>query len=266
MFISVLSSLTAWAYPAPMFRTVALTGQVAPDTGGAIYNNFSPPQIDAVGGVMFSAYLLPGGAITTANDTGIWSEKTGSLSLRAREGSQAPGTPVGSSFGTFHAQEFPTTLTRTGQLMVRNNLRLGEGGVTAANDFGLWVERTDGLELVAREGGSATGVQAGALWTFFEFPVVNSHGQVAFQGALQNGFGGVTAENNQGVWAENAGGLVLKVRKGDIAPGLPTPTYFGSPMLNNLRFNDAGQIAFISIINGPNVTPASNITIAMPAV
>src|SRR5262245_13793298 len=97
--ILVSMSLVAAAHAAAL-RTVALTGQPAPDTaGGGTYESFGTyvhsqgqfvyggPVLNDAGQVAFRANLTGSGVDSTTNQ-GIWSEGSGSLSLVARTGSQ----------------------------------------------------------------------------------------------------------------------------------------------------------------------------------
>ena len=95
-------------------RTVALTGNAAAGTSGGVYGEFGAPGIDVNGGAIFSAYLGIGpGGVTSSNDTTIWSERTGSVALLAREGDPAPSTTstfqdlfLGRSGGTANADGY----------------------------------------------------------------------------------------------------------------------------------------------------------------
>jgi hypothetical protein len=75
------------------------------------------------------------------------------LELVAREGRQAPGTPSGSNFN-FGARFVPTlVLNDAGRLSLFAQLQTGAGGVTSANDVGIWAEDLAGvLRLIVREG------------------------------------------------------------------------------------------------------------------
>src|SRR5262249_3118000 len=85
------------------------------------------------------------------NDYGIWSDSSGTLTLIAREGAQAPGTPDGVNFpGNF--QDFGNPgLNDSGQTAFSAGLT--GAGVDASNDNGIWAtDRTGVLQLIVREG------------------------------------------------------------------------------------------------------------------
>ena len=81
-------------------RTVALSGDPAPDTGaGIVFDHFNTAEIviNEAGQVAFRSVLV-GPGVNSDNDRGLWSEGSGALSLVAREGSPAPGTVAGVEF------------------------------------------------------------------------------------------------------------------------------------------------------------------------
>ena len=77
---------------APTFRTVALTGRPAPDAGaGVVFSDFfapnqaAPAQLNRYGRAVFAA-TVTGSGVSAANDSGLWSEGSGTLRMVAREG------------------------------------------------------------------------------------------------------------------------------------------------------------------------------------
>lgn len=104
------------------------------------------------------------------------------------------------------------------QVLYRGNLVVGTGGVTASSDTGLWVHNGTSSRLAAREGNvtpDSSGTATTTVWTSFGNFTISPSGRVAFVGSLLVGTGGVTANDDNGLWAENsAGQLVLVVREG----------------------------------------------------
>jgi hypothetical protein len=102
------------------------------------------------GKVAFSGLFQSGSfGVTTDNDAGVWSEGLGALRLVAREGTQAPETTAGALFQSLDAP----ALNEFGQVAFYATLRTGAGGVTSANDTGIWGEDPLGnLRLIIREG------------------------------------------------------------------------------------------------------------------
>ena len=163
---------------------------------------------------------LTGSGVDSTNNQGVWSEGSGSLSLVARTGSQAPGAPGGVNFRIDPAFElFSPVLNSAGQTAFY-------GGLTDGN-VGLWSEGSGSLTLVARSGIQAPGTPAGVNLSFsaglspfhLDWPKLNDAGQTAFVGALTGA--GVTSTNNWGVWSNGSGSLELVARAGDQAPGTP---------------------------------------------
>jgi hypothetical protein len=95
------------------------------------------------------------------------------------------------------------------------------GGVTAANNSGIWADSgTNGLCLVARTGTPAPGYSGtSSVGTFFILsdPVYADDDAVAFMGTLAT-TGNVTATSKIGIWATTSGTLALVAREADPAP------------------------------------------------
>jgi hypothetical protein len=104
---------------------------------------------------------------------------------------------------------------------------------------------------VAVSGQQAPGVPDGAVFAgsspaFFNQALINNAGQVSFTAILQEGAGGVTSDNRSGVWSGDVDGLSLVARSSDQAPNALDGALFAA--FSTLRFNDAGQTAFIAIL------------------
>jgi len=271
-FLVSLSSI-AVAHAAAL-RMVALTGQQAPGTSsGVTYSGFGA-YYDSLAGVFFRGPVLndagnaafranvTGIGVGSTNNQGVWSEGSGSLSLVARAGSQAPGAPSGGKFRIDPAFElFSPVLNSAGQTAFY-------GGLTDGN-VGLWSEGSGGLNLVARSGVQAPGAPAGVNLSFaagfspfhLDWPKLNDAGQTAFVGTLTGA--GVTSTNNWGVWSNGSGSLELVARAGDQAPGTPSGVIYGvstfsfTPTLVG-GLNDAGQITFWANLAGSGVVGNQN--------
>ncbi|MDP9175007.1 MAG: hypothetical protein M3O30_14265 [Planctomycetota bacterium] len=80
----------------------------------------------------------------------------------------------------------------------------------------------DNVEILIAAGSSAPGVPQGLFASFSTTvsPTINNAGGEAFLAQLQDGVGGVTASNDQGIWASDLSGNVqLVARVGSAAPG-----------------------------------------------
>ncbi len=118
------------------------------------------------GHLVFPGFLQVGSgspAVTAANASGIWKTAGGNLFLVARTGTVVPDLP-GSQFAT--VPEVPG-LSESGEVSLLSTLAIGSGGVTTANDTGLWSEiGGGGLRLLLREDDnvpSLPGVKVGAF-------------------------------------------------------------------------------------------------------
>ena len=237
----------------PSIHVVALSGSQAPGLPeGTQFHSVGAPVLNNVGEVVFSGRAGPQGAGIQETISGIWfADAPGNVTLLFRGGEQAPGAPIGAVFLGF----FLPILNDRGEIAFNGLLEIGQGGVDESNDEGQWGPGASGaLALLAREGSQAEGAPIGANFSTFSFanlnspgPVMNGSGEIAFLGVLQTGTGGVTAQNNTGIWGPNALGIpTLLAREGSQAPGAPAGVVFddiaefaGAPSLN-----DAGDIAF----------------------
>jgi hypothetical protein len=238
-----------WSEGSGSLKLVAREGSQAPGTpagvnfGSFLSVLFPSPVLNAVGRTAFIASLQTGGGVNSNNDDGIWSEGSVALGLVAREGSHAPDTAAGAKFGFF----YPPMMNAVGHTAFRALLQTIGGGVTSANNEGIWSEGSGTLSLVAREGSQAPGIAVGGSFSSFSRPALNSSGRAAFFAFLQVSGGDVTADNDHGLWAQNNdGALTLVARKGDhfeVAPG-------DCRTIASLYFNDSsagedgGGVAF----------------------
>ncbi|QDT75098.1 DUF7453 family protein [Lacipirellula limnantheis] len=225
------------------FRTVALSGQTAPDGSNAVLGTFSTPLLNNAGETTFQAKFATNiGTATTSTDTAIWFEHNSNLVLAAREGTQAPGAPLGATFSeTFRLTGFNSA----SQFAFQGTLSSGAGGVSGTNNDGIWTNVGGAVSLLAREGALASGA-GGASFGPLEFPRLNEAGEIVFKGSLA---AGAAANSNEGIWAFRNGALELVAREGQPAPGAPAGTHFGGSNLDLTSFSpplisDDGSILF----------------------
>jgi hypothetical protein len=276
------------------FRTVALTGQHAPGTPDGV-NFRTVPNVTLMGRYVMlndagqTAFIavLSGSGVDAMNDTGIWSEGSGSLALVAREGSQQPDSPIGVNFAdfvNFHLnfdnagqtafyQPFSIWSDRSGSLsrvpisalgsqppLLNDPGQMAFLGDSASN--GVWSDVSGGFAPVALPGDHAPGLPDDA--TFLPYNggqrniTFNNAGQITFLTSAH----GPTSGTAFGIWSDRSGDLELVVRFGDQAPGLPAGVNFSSVSVfdhtHSLAMNDAGQIALLSHLTGPGVNSTNN--------
>jgi hypothetical protein len=105
-------------------------------------------------GIMVVSSLI-GEGVTQTNNTALFAGPAGGLSVVARTGDRAPGTPEGVVFGMFDVLRDRTAayVNAKGDVVFLNMLR--GPGVTSANDLAVFVREAGGsLRLVLREGGT----------------------------------------------------------------------------------------------------------------
>jgi hypothetical protein len=210
--------------------------------GDAILNNLNR--------ISFHGFLT-GTGVVSSNNSGIWAETGAGLSLVARAGDPAPGTPSDVNFRIF--DRFLSNSDATAfQAMLSLN-------TSSSNDRGIWSTSGGGLHLVAREGDPAPGMASGIV--FYDLHnshfVMNASGQLAFFSTL---FGpGISLSSDYSVWSNSAGVVTPIAHEGDQAPGMPVGVKFGEPnQVVTPAFNDAGRLAFRTTLTGTGVTSNNN--------
>lgn len=195
------------------------------------------------GQTVVNASLVSGVAgITDDNDTGLWSDPQGVLTLVLLEGAQAPGLPVGAVFDDFGPPWTSPVLNSAGQVAVRANLRTGTGGVVSSNDSGIWFGDPGAMGLVVREGDAAHGVPPGSYFSGFGEATINDVGGLLFRGSLRRGLGGVTVDNDDGLWTTRKGdALELLAREGEQVSGAAFGINYGA--FYYYALNNEGQSA-----------------------
>jgi len=110
-----------------------------------------------------SAYrtLLVGDSVDSSNEEGIWSEGTGSLSLVARAGDHAPGTPSEVVYSRLFGPAF-NSIGQTAFIAF-----LTGDGLDGVSNQGVWSEGSGTLSSVALTGEHAPGTSADVLFRSF---------------------------------------------------------------------------------------------------
>ncbi len=129
--------------------TEVQSGDDAPGTSGAKFGQFGDPVLSGGSLLAFAATLNPVlGGVTAGNSAGIWSNVSGSLSLIARQGSQADGAPIGVLYSNFSELALPAY----GGPVFLAQLKYGQG-LNGTNNIGLFgSDKTGTVSLLLRTG------------------------------------------------------------------------------------------------------------------
>ena len=130
--------------------------EVVPVSGVKI-KSMKDPVLDDMGYVAFPAALI-GTGISGTNDSAIISNAPGGvLAIVAQEGTQAADAPVGALWKSFASTAAPGG---GGGVLILGFMAQGAGGITAANDNGLWsADGAGALHLMLQEGTTAIGAK-----------------------------------------------------------------------------------------------------------
>ena len=252
---------------------VARAGDPAPDAGGAEFNSFGSPALNAAGDVAFAAFLRTGETgptVTGSNNQAIFGPTPsggGGLGIVAREDDPAPDAG-GAEFSLLS----DVSLNTAGDVAFRAVLRTGDTGPTVSSNkrdaiFG--PTPSGGLGLLARQGDPAPDA-GGAEFDFFNTPALNAAGDVAFRAFLRSGDTGptVSGDNDYAIFGptlSGGGGLGLLAREDDPAPGAGGAEF---DVFNNPALNAAGDVAFFAVLrtgdSGSTVTGDNNDAIFGP--
>jgi hypothetical protein len=204
---------------------------------------------------------LAGSDVSTANDSAILSGTSGSaLQMIAREGSPAPNTLNGGNtapVGTFQSFTSVAMPGNSGTIWFTATLA-HSGGITSANDTGIWVSSPgSGVRLLMREGSDIPGIRTQTVKSIRVLdPVVGSPGH----GRYAENFVGVQVSFDDGTDSvfniDVNGGIENDLSTGQpLNPGGPVPTKFGIP---NWRQTGSVPAVLLATLGGPGVTPFNN--------
>lgn len=239
-----------WSEGIGNLNLVTRKGDPAPGTpSGVSYSYLFPPVLNSSGKTAFEANLT-GPNVSESSNKGMWSEGTSTLKLVARTGAETPDTPLGVTFEGFAGIPF---LNSAGQTAFNATLREVDGSIA----LGILSEGSGPLNLIARTGEQATGVESGVSYNSLGVAALNSAGQIVF-GALLSG-NGVNNMNDAGIWKGGLGTLDLIAREGDQAAGVATGVMYG--VLHKPTLNSLGQVAFRAELVGGGVNSSKNVGI-----
>ncbi|HEY4309876.1 MAG TPA: PEP-CTERM sorting domain-containing protein [Pirellulales bacterium] len=243
------SGFGIWEGAPGSLNPVARAGDAAPGISGGTFRSLAlpglPPLIlgPAINSNGQVAFEFPyAGPNSTVHD-GVWVGSAGSLSLVAKFGDQAPGTPSSVTFadptnGDIGTNNGPLYTFSRPEISSDNQVAIAGlltgTGVTSANNTGIWAGAVGNLQLVARAGDVAPGVGSGKIFGNLDSTpsaattplYMNANGQIVFAAPYTHA--GASSPDGYGIWTGTAGHLTL------VARDQPT----------SLAINSAGQIAF----------------------
>ncbi len=224
-------------------------------TNGVLVSRVGVGNVPGVAGANFLAFneyrqnnpgqIAINASLDTPNGSGVWLYSGSSGTLLARKG--VGGVP-GVSGANFENFDTPI-INDLGQVLVRAELEVGPGGVSASNRLGLWLlDESGSLELRTGSGG-VPGVPAANFENFSTY-ALNEAGQLAVAATLELGTGGVDSTNNSGLWLIDPEGVSrLIARKGDTLAGrtIEAVDFLGGSAASDGQssgLNDLGNVAF----------------------
>ena len=206
-----------------------------------IFNTINSPGINANGAVVFFARI---GNFETQPllRNSVWVGEPGNLQLLALEGTQAPGTPVGTVFKDNFSlkandNSFPPPI------VTKNGAVAFFAKTSGGSEDGIWAGVPDDLRLIAIENGGWFNSGAGDIFTLIADFTYSDAG-VAFAAQAQ-----ISGEAVTGVWAGPPGNVKLIAKQGDPSP---EPGCTWNPFnlsSTNPVINPNGDIAFFASLS-----------------
>jgi hypothetical protein len=262
---------------------VALTGDVAPGTGGATYGALltSAPRFSSdTGRVAFFSNLTAGTGSpvvvatgANANSLGLWTGTPGSQSLALRRDDALFSLDAGGAVRVNSLNNLSLAINGGGRYVLSTTLQgTVTTGTAAGNDAAILSNRSGSLEVIARRGAAApdaTGAPS-ATDLYRDIPTgamgFNNAGRIAFATTLRNAAGVQTATG--ALFTDTVGGtLKMHARIGAPMPTVYSPA--GAPLAefggvnwggawSNLTINAADKAVFFA--SGLTNTGAANNT------
>jgi len=215
--------------------------------------------------IMFNGiYAAPGdtpGGLKE-NQEAFWTDRSGAFEALALGLQQAPDVPAGIVFGEGHWTAIEGAFRSwdtNDALQLAFNGNLSGPGIGALNDEGIWVEQSDAIHLLVREGDPSPAISVGVHFgivngidTFGEvIPIeMNNSGAIVFGARHEGG----NIPFTRAIWTTRTGELELVAygnlpltnsSPGSPAPGIPDATFSAIPFA---ELNDANQIAISGFV------------------
>lgn len=220
---------------------VYVTGDPTPEDPNRYFGGGVIIDINEAGDVGFAA-----GTSDTPGGTGTFSifapDGAGGFGEVARVGEQATDLPIGVNFSSFPGGGF-FALNDAGRMAFEAQLATGTGGVTSANDSGLWI--ADGpaaISLRYREGDPVPGSPGLLFGRFDGTPLLNDAGDLVLVTELALGPGVTVFDRDVMLVPDGAGDVEIFLRTNDPNPLLPGEVFGGFGRV--LAFADDGALLF----------------------
>ena len=233
---------------------LAIGGQPAPGTG-ANFGGYLPYIYDAgAGNALFADSLS-----TSISSRAIFFGAPGSATAVAVTGQQAPGVPAGNTFSDLNI----APAICGSQILISAALN-GSTDNSTATDAGYWAGTLGNLQLLARLGSAAPGTAS--TFAGLASTKINANGLATFYGNLATtpqlgtpyAVAGIDSSGGfEGLWAGTPGNVQLIARAGNPTPAsaaLPAGSTFGIFISGGTALNNAGQMAFPSMLTIPGST------------
>jgi hypothetical protein len=164
-----------------------------------------------------------------------------------------PGFGEGVHFSGFGGPR----VNSSGQIAFRGELT--GPGLTSTNSTGIWTRLEESLQLVARTGVSelGPGVEAGVTFQTLHDPSFNDAGHVKIRGILTGS--GINPDNNEGVWHNASGEMVVAAREGSSGPGPNLGPGVNFSEIGGSVLNPAGTFVLLSGLGGATTGLWSNL-------
>jgi|GEM_PF-6532421 len=219
---------------------VVRTGQtIAGLPSGVTLGSIETPSVNNLGTTIFTG-TLTGPGVSAVNNRAMFTGRPRNVRLVARTGDQAPGLAANQVYASFDAPRLSDNdkVVFSGSIS-GPGINLGTSAVVSYGDASM-------LQIVARTGFPAPGT-TGATFAILGDPVVSPTGKVLFSAVLNQFIGGVTSNDDVGVWSGTPGSMVLARRGGEQTPIL---TYAGVlDSFSSVSTNEDDSIAYSSALN-----------------
>jgi hypothetical protein len=212
-----------WKFNGRSLDLFRFVGDPAPGTGD-VFSGF-PGPFGHTPFVVDGRLTIIGSVGPVFNpETGIWSERFGSLERVLLTGDMLPDLPAGESIFNFSVAHRGDEILLNGFFTVGNSLGF--------QNEGLWRNRAGTWETILVKDLPVPGMPAGVVFandTSQRGPISvwnASETTAVFAGTMAGPH--ITADDNEAIWVETPSGLQMLVREGDQAPGLQGNVRFGS--------------------------------------